>query len=91
MEENLNCKFLHTEIQDLPSEGFTPPPLSPAETGYTASILFPFIYPEFASNCIIFSLEVVAKGPLVCSVATHHYRKQTVTLDSLEILTIQTL
>ena len=92
MEENLNCKFLHTEIPDLPSEGFAPPyPPPAAETGYTASILFPFIYSEFASNCIIFSLEVVAKGPLVCSVATHHYRKQTVTLDGLEILTIQTL
>jgi len=26
MEENLNCKFLHTEIPDLPSEGFAPPP-----------------------------------------------------------------
>ena len=89
MEENLNCKFLHTEIPDLPSEGFEPPP--PAESGYTASILFPFIYSEFASNCIIFSLHVVAKGPLVCSVATHHYRKQTVTPDSLETLTIQTL
>jgi hypothetical protein len=93
MEENLNCKFLHTELPDLPSEGLalhTPPP-PPAETGYTASILFPFIYSEFASNCIIFSLQVVAKGPLVCSVTTHHYRKQTVTPDSLKTLTIQTL
>lgn len=70
-----------------------PPPNAPlpAETGYTASILFPSIYSEFASNCIIFSLQVVAKGPLVCSVATCHYRKQTVTPDSLKTLTIQTL
>jgi len=58
---------------------------------YTASVLFPFIYSEFASNCIIFSLRVAAKGPLVCSVATHHYRKQTVTPGSLETLTIQIL
>jgi hypothetical protein len=53
-----------------------------------ASVLLLFIYSECISNCI-FSLEV-AKGRLLSTLVTHHYRQQTVTPDSLAIPTIQT-